>query len=203
VVRPPAPGAKLLSADIKAAQQMPGVLKVHVDGNYLAVIASDEWQAVQAMRALYASARWSRGPGLARPENIHATLRALPSQDIVIADKPAPQARPWSRSNTATPSNTSAWLDRSSCSVALLEEGAMTVWTHTQGVPLRAALAEMLHALDAVRCIHTEGAGCYGQNGADDVAADAALLARAMPGRPVRVQLMRDQEINGNRTRRP
>jgi CO/xanthine dehydrogenase Mo-binding subunit len=72
----------------------------------------------------------------------------------------------------------------------------LTIWTHTQGVfPLRAALAELVKMpLDRVRCIHTEGSGCYGQNGADDVAADAALLACAMPGTPVRVQLMRDQE---------
>jgi CO/xanthine dehydrogenase Mo-binding subunit len=72
----------------------------------------------------------------------------------------------------------------------------LTVWTHTQGVyPLRAALAELTRMpLEKVRCIHTEGSGCYGQNGADDVAADAALLARAVPGVPVRVQLMRDQE---------
>jgi CO/xanthine dehydrogenase Mo-binding subunit len=70
------------------------------------------------------------------------------------------------------------------------------VWTHTQGVyPLRGGLAEMLSLpLDNVRCIHVEGAGCYGHNGADDVAADAALIARAMPGRPVRVQWMREQE---------
>ena len=47
---------------------------------------------------------------------------------------------------------------------------------------------------ERVRCIHVEGSGCYGHNGADDVAADAALLARAWPGKPVRVQWMRDQE---------
>jgi CO/xanthine dehydrogenase Mo-binding subunit len=83
-----------------------------------------------------------------------------------------------------------------SCAVGLLADGVLTVWTHTQGVfPLRAALAELVNMpLEKVRCIHAEGAGCYGQNGADDVAADAALLACAMPGSPVRVQLMRDQE---------
>ena len=72
----------------------------------------------------------------------------------------------------------------------------MTVWTHTQGVfPDRAALAELLAMpLDRVRCIHVEGSGCYGHNGADDAGADAALLARAVPGRPVRVQWMREQE---------
>jgi CO/xanthine dehydrogenase Mo-binding subunit len=45
-----------------------------------------------------------------------------------------------------------------------------------------------------VHCIHMEGSGCYGHNGADDAGADAALMARAVPGKPVRVQFMREQE---------
>jgi CO/xanthine dehydrogenase Mo-binding subunit len=80
--------------------------------------------------------------------------------------------------------------------VAHLVDGKTTVWTHSQGVfPLRKALAEMLGVPEAsVHCIHAEGSGCYGHNGADDVAADAALLARAWPGKPVRVQWMREDE---------
>jgi CO/xanthine dehydrogenase Mo-binding subunit len=83
-----------------------------------------------------------------------------------------------------------------SCAVGLFDNGALTVWTHSQGVyPLRAALAELTGlAPDKVRCIQVEGAGCYGHNGADDAGADAALLALALPGRPVRVQWMREQE---------
>jgi CO/xanthine dehydrogenase Mo-binding subunit len=72
----------------------------------------------------------------------------------------------------------------------------LTVWTHTQGVyPLRMGIAEMLGLpVQQVRCIHAEGSGCYGHNGADDAAADAALIAMALPGKPVRVQWMREQE---------
>jgi CO/xanthine dehydrogenase Mo-binding subunit len=72
----------------------------------------------------------------------------------------------------------------------------MTVWTHTQGVfPLRSALADLLAMpREKVRCIHVQGSGCYGHNGADDVAGDAVLIARAVPGRPVRVQWMREEE---------
>ena len=83
-----------------------------------------------------------------------------------------------------------------SCAVAQFVDGAMTVWTHTQGVyPDRQAIAEMLGMTPAsVRLIHVEGSGCYGHNGADDAAADAALIARVLPGRPVRVQWMREQE---------
>jgi CO/xanthine dehydrogenase Mo-binding subunit len=80
--------------------------------------------------------------------------------------------------------------------VARFADGRYVVWTHSQGVyPLRNALAELLRtAPDKVRCIHVEGSGCYGHNGADDVAADAVLLARAVPGRAVRVQWMREDE---------
>jgi CO/xanthine dehydrogenase Mo-binding subunit len=80
--------------------------------------------------------------------------------------------------------------------VAQLAGDALTIWSHTQGVfPDRDAIAEMLHMpSDKVRCIHSEGAGCYGHNGADDAAADAALLARALPGQPIRVQWTREQE---------
>src|SRR4029077_4237587 len=83
-----------------------------------------------------------------------------------------------------------------SCAVALWDAGGLTVWTHSQGVgPLRKAIAELVRLPpEKVRCIHVEGAGCYGNNGADDVAADAALAARAVPGRPVRLQWMREQE---------
>jgi CO/xanthine dehydrogenase Mo-binding subunit len=83
-----------------------------------------------------------------------------------------------------------------SCAVALAENGTTTVWSHTQGVyPDRAAISEMLGVpSEQVRVIHVEGSGCYGHNGADDAAADAALIAQAVPGRPVRLQWMREQE---------
>jgi CO/xanthine dehydrogenase Mo-binding subunit len=83
-----------------------------------------------------------------------------------------------------------------SCAVAVSENGILTVWSHSQGVyPLRNSIAEMLTLPESrVRCIHMEGSGCYGHNGADDAAADAALVAAAFPGRPVRVQWMREDE---------
>src|SRR5205823_8957283 len=84
-----------------------------------------------------------------------------------------------------------------SCAVALLKDGHMTVWSHTQGAfPLRSDHAKVLGVRNAeVDVIHTPGSGCYGHNGADDVALDAALVARAVPGRPVKLQWMRDDEF--------
>jgi CO/xanthine dehydrogenase Mo-binding subunit len=77
-----------------------------------------------------------------------------------------------------------------------MNEQGLTVWSHTQGVyPDREAIAEMLGMPpEQVRVIHVEGAGCSGHNGADDAAADAALLASVLPGRPIRVQWTREQE---------
>lgn len=83
-----------------------------------------------------------------------------------------------------------------SCAVAVANDEGVTVWSHTQGgYPDREAIAEMLGLpLEQVRVIHMEGAGCYGHNGADDAAADAALIATNVSGCPVRVQWMREQE---------
>ena len=198
VVRPPRYGAVLAELDEAPIAAMPGVVKVVRDGSYLGVIAEGEWQAIQAMRALSAAARWGGGKTLPDPATIFDTIQALPAQDTVIldrtADKPAAAARtlkarylrPYGMHGSIGPS----------CAVGQLQDGIMTVWTHTQGVfPDRAALAELLAmSVDKVRCIHTEGSGCYGHNGADDAGADAALMARAVPGRPVRVQWMREQE---------
>jgi len=197
VVRPPRPGATLIAADLAAVRAMSGVHQVVRDGSYLAVLADDEWRAIGAMNALAAGARWEGGQELPRADAIHATLQALPSLDIVVLErgKPGP-ARGRGVSARYTKQYVLHGSIGPSCAVALLTDGVLTVYTHTQGVyPLRAAIAELVGMpLEKVRCIHTEGSGCYGQNGADDVAADAALLARAAPGRPVRVQLMRDQE---------
>ncbi|HVR93104.1 MAG TPA: molybdopterin cofactor-binding domain-containing protein, partial [Casimicrobiaceae bacterium] len=107
-----------------------------------------------------------------------------------------PAAKPWSlESSYRRPYQMHAAIGPS-CAVALFEANKLTVWTHSQGVyPLKGALAEMLGLpADAVRCIHMEGSGCYGHNAADDAAADAALIAVAIPGRPVRVQWMREHE---------
>jgi len=75
-------------------------------------------------------------------------------------------------------------------------EGKLMVWTHGQGVyPLRAALAQVLGMRkEDIHTLHVDGAGCYGHNGADDAALDAALLARAVPGRPVSLKWTRWDE---------
>jgi nicotinate dehydrogenase subunit B len=199
VVRPPSYGARLREVQTDAAQKLPGVLKIVRDGSYLAVIAEREYQAIVAMRALAAAAAWDERAGLPEPAKLYDFLKRTPSNAIVDLDRRAASdqaaaartveasyRRPYQMHGAIGPS----------CAVGWFKDGALTVWTHSQGVyPLRRAIAEMLQLPeDRVRCVHAEGSGCYGHNAADDVAADAALLARAFPDRPVRVQWMREQE---------
>jgi nicotinate dehydrogenase subunit B len=204
IVRPPSPDSKLLQLDTALVEAMPGVMRVVRDGRFIAVIAQREFQAVSAARALADAARWDAGTqSLPVQDRIYESLLASESQDHTILDRgivdelaqntdinpriiSASYRRPYHMHGSIGPS----------CAVAQQLGTKFTVWTHTQGVfPLRKALAEMLgFPLDQVRCVHSEGSGCYGHNGADDVAADAALLARAMPGRAVRVQWSREDE---------
>jgi nicotinate dehydrogenase subunit B len=197
VVRPPRPGARLEWLDAKGIERMPGMVRVVRDGDFLAVVARREWQAIKAMRALAAAVRWSDGASLPKPAELYRTLEGLVSETGTVADEgssepaggqtlEATYTRPYQIHGSIGPS----------CAVARLDGENLTVWSHTQGVyPDRNAIAQMLQMRpEQVRCIHVEGSGCYGHNGADDAAGDAALIARAMPGAAIRVQWTREQE---------
>jgi CO/xanthine dehydrogenase Mo-binding subunit len=197
VVRPPSYTAKLVELDEAPIKAMPGVIALVRDGDFLAVVAEQEFQAVKAMRAATAAAKWQEQAALPDQDKLPAFLERSVSQVGTVTSVGAESA---SGAKTLSAQFTRSYQMHGSigpsAAVAVLNDGVMTVWTHTQGVyPDRSAIAEMLGMpLDKVRCIHTEGSGCYGHNGADDAAADAALIAQALPGRPVRVQWMRDQE---------
>ena len=202
VVRPPSPRAQLVSFDEAAVRALPGVVAIARDGSFLGVAAEREEQAIQAARVLRASAKWNETAGLppSAPE-LFAHLQKMPSQDTVVNQKiPAVSAggkittyeatftRPYQAHATMGPS----------CAVAQVKDGKYQVWTHSQGVfPLRRELNKVLGVPEAdITCTHVEGAGCYGHNGADDVALDAILVARATGGRPVKLQWMRDDEFS-------
>ncbi|MEW6449816.1 MAG: molybdopterin cofactor-binding domain-containing protein [Pseudomonadota bacterium] len=202
VVRPPRAGSTLESFDEESAKKIPGVIAVVRDGSFLGVVAEREEQAIKAREALIKSVKWKLGPELPDPNTIYAHLKSLPSVDQVISNKQGPvlaSAATGAKALEAT--YTKPYMAHASIgpSAALAEfrDGTMTVWTHSQGVfPLRAELVKALKMpANQVRCVHVEGSGCYGHNGADDVALDAALLARGVPGRPVRLQWMREDEF--------
>jgi CO/xanthine dehydrogenase Mo-binding subunit len=197
VVRPPSYGATLRQFDSAGTEAMPGVVSVVRDGNFLAVVAEKEFQAIAAMRSLAGAAQWDERETLPDQTDLPKMLRGLEREVGTVAEQGSPQlsgdvfeatfTRPYQIHGSIGPS----------CAVALMSaEQGLTVWSHTQGVyPDREAIAEMLALpIERVRIVHMEGSGCYGHNGADDAAADAALIAAALPGRPIRVQWMREQE---------
>lgn len=205
VVRPPSYHSQLLDLDETAVRAMSGVLEVIRDGRFLAVVCEREEQAVWAASRLSGLAVWDQSKGL-RSADIFEQLENNPRQSLPIVEgvpQEAPAPPPAPPASAAT--TLSATYQRPyhmhgsigpSAAMARYDDQGLGVWTHSQGVyPLRMALAEVLELpKDRIRVVHVPGAGCYGHNGADDAALDAALAARAIPGRPVLLKWERGDE---------
>jgi nicotinate dehydrogenase subunit B len=204
IVRPPSRGASLQDVDTGPTTALPGVVTVVRDGNFLGVVAEREEVALAAADRLRADARWQQHPTLPDEDDLPAFLTSAPAETDVIAefdDGSTTGAMESAGSHEATyhrPYLAHASMGPSSAT-ALVTGGAvrLQVWTHSQGVYLlRRALATALQLTEEqIRVQHVEGSGCYGHNGADDVALDAALLALATPGRPVQVVWSRPDEL--------
>jgi CO/xanthine dehydrogenase Mo-binding subunit len=203
VVRPPSYGARLVSVDETEIGSLPGVMGVTRNGDFLGVVAEREDQAIVALRRARRVASWAERDSLP-PTADPRYLLAADAEEIVISDRRpdgAGDAAPAAGLRTVAAEYSREHLAHGalgpSCAIAVLSDGQLDVWCHSQGIfRLRGELAIVLGLAEAaIRVRHVEGAGCYGHNGADDVALDAALLARDHPGRPVRVQWMRDDEF--------
>ena len=200
IVRPPAYLSRLVSVPIQQASSLPGVLKIVQDGNFIAVIASGEYQAIKAMNFIRDKAIWDSKSLSPLADNLFDDMRKNGGRGEVITDHAeissaldsavlrheAEYQRPYHMHGSIGPS----------CAIALWDNDALTIWSHTQGVyPLRQTVANLLSLPEEkIRVIGVPGAGCYGHNGADDVGGEAALLAMQMPGKPVRLQWMREDE---------
>jgi CO/xanthine dehydrogenase Mo-binding subunit len=198
IARPPAYAARLVSADLDAIRAMPGVVEVVRDGSFLGVVARREEQAQAAATRLAKAALWTESASLFGGKDVFDYLLTSEQETAVLhttrAD--APSSATTHRAEYRRHFQAHASIG-ASCALAEWQDGRLTVWSHSQGVfPLRADLAKALRiAPDMIRVIHQQGAGCYGHNGADDVALDAVLLARAVPGRPVRVHWLHEEEM--------
>jgi CO/xanthine dehydrogenase Mo-binding subunit len=196
VLRSRSAGARPLSVDQSEVQDAE-VIRL---GDFIGVVAEREEQAIKAVRQLKVT--WQESAPLPGVEALFDWMESQPTSDQVIQDEGdvTTELRRAARRVHAVyrqPFQAHASLGPS-CAVADLQGGMLTVWCSSGGVyPLREALANLLELpRGQIRVIHLEGSGAYGQNGSEDVAADAALLARAS-GRPVRVQWSRADEFIG------
>jgi CO/xanthine dehydrogenase Mo-binding subunit len=190
MLRPPNPYAKLVSIP-----DHPGLLR---DGAFAAVVAEREEDAIEAAKKLRAKAKWSEAPAF--PDDIHAWLKANVTENKVtkeVADAAA-RARGVKRlqAEYRKPFIAHGSIGPS-CAVARMRGDTVEVWCHTQGIfGLRQEISLVMRLPEEKVIVrHLEGAGCYGHNGADDAALDAALLSRLIQGRPVRVLWTREDEF--------
>jgi CO/xanthine dehydrogenase Mo-binding subunit len=197
VLRPPAYQARLESYDRQTLEkQVYGLLKVVEDGSFLGVITEDEYQAEKAQQILKNTSRWTQPPALPADQPLHEYLKTLPARKEKVEEKGSFATGGKSfRASYFKPYIMHASIGPS-CAVALYDEDTLHVWSHTQGAyPLRGALKEVVGLPEEkVHIIGVPGSGCYGHNGANDAATDAALLAMAYPSRHVRVQWSREDE---------
>jgi CO/xanthine dehydrogenase Mo-binding subunit len=199
VLRPPSPAAVLRSVDDSKARALDGVVAIVRDGSFVGVLAEREEVAVKALERLSLGAAWTERETLPDAATLPDWLKAQPVETKVVEERAAesaPEATRTLRARYSRPYLAHASIGPS-CAVAQWQGDALQVWCHSQGVyNLRADLAVTLGiAPERIVVAHVEGAGCYGHNGADDVALDAALLARASGGRPVRLMWTRADEL--------
>src|SRR5215813_11112852 len=198
VIRPPGPAAAL--AGLGDPPLPAGVVTVR-DGSFLGVVAPADRAAAVAARAVAGAARWEVTPSLPDERDLKGFLLSAPAQEVTVDERRDEQAAA-SVARTLEAEFTRPYLAHASmapsCAIARWDGTEVTVWSHSQGpFALRGAIAAGL-GLDTSRVTvnHVEGAGAYGHNGADDAALDAVLLARAVPGRAVRVLWSREDEMS-------
>ncbi|NNS07384.1 molybdopterin cofactor-binding domain-containing protein [Erwinia sp. JH02] len=207
VVRPPYGGAdssaplghSLISVDEHSVAHLPGIVKIVVMKDFVGIVALREEHAIAAMYALKVNWKpWAGLPALGL-DQLHHTLANCEKTPRVLRDDAGTDSALKNRhvavdADYVWPYQLHASIGPS-CAVADVRNGQATLWSGTQNPhDLRKDIALLLELAPAmVEVKRMEASGCYGRNCADDVTADAALLSQAT-GKPVRVQLMREQE---------
>ena len=205
LVRPPHYHARVAAIDETIYSRLDGGHLLR-DGSFVAVAAEDEFRAIRLARRVASAIRWWPERGL-DARDVFQRLTAEPSISLPVRDGQAfeESVPPFEAPPAAAVVTVHTRIERPyvmhgsmapSAALALFEGGNLTIWTHTQGVfPLRLTIAQCLGMNpDRVRLLQRRGPGVYGHNGADDAALDAALIARAVRGRPVLLKWSRADE---------
>ena len=198
ILRQPSREATLVSFDEAATRRAArGDFRVVRTGNFVAFVGEDETVVQRAAVAAPAHAAWNNVRQLTPAHQEAAWYRTQPSDDRFVGDpEPAALAGEVVSATYSRPFVAHAAM-APSCGLAEYRGGHLEVWSHTQGVyPLRNGLAGILGLKrENVTVRHAHGAGCYGHNGADDAAMDAAVIALQIPDRCIRVQWRREEEF--------
>jgi CO/xanthine dehydrogenase Mo-binding subunit len=198
ILRQPGRGALLTALDEAAIRRAAGgTFRIVREGDFVAFVGEDETVVQRAAASASNHAMWENARRFTPDQQEAASLVGQPSVERIVGEPPTPPDAPdVMKATYARPFVAHAAL-APSCALAEYRAGKLSVWSHTQGVyPLRQSLANVL-GIERERIIvrHAQGAGCYGHNGADDVALDAALIAMQVPDHCIRVQWRREEEF--------
>ena len=194
IVRPPNIYSRLMSLPEDPGD---GVVLIR-DGSFVGVLTEREEDAIRAAVRVGRSATWTTGRSLPHETDLEEFLRSADSEVEVIVDV---ATEPWPDKFQLKATYSRGYVAHAtigpSCAVALWDGSRLSVWSSTQSIyHLRRELSRVFGLeVDAISVQFVESAGCYGHNGADDAAFEAALLARAVPGRHVRLQWTREDEL--------
>ncbi len=196
-VRGRVPGGKLISVDTSVVSALD--CQVHIDGSFIGVVSSSEHVVIEARARLRAAAEWQQPDKL--PRDLYQFLVDEADHGLHVVDGTPVEGElpPQKQCQLTATYKKPYYLHGSigpSAATALYDNDVLKVRSHSQGpFVLRKGLSDVLGIPeDNVDVEHAENAGCYGHNGADDAAMDAAMLAVAFPGRRVLLKWEREDE---------
>lgn len=175
-----------------------GILQVVRDGNFLAILSTTEYEVEAGIKLLDKYTSWSKPAIFPTQEELPAHLKEIadsPKVEHGTEDIPKKGANKTSKASFFKPYTMHAALGPA-CAIAQYDGEILHIWSHSQGIyPMRAGIASMLQLPEEkIHVISSPGSGCYGHTVADDAAADAAILAMAVPGKHIRVRWSRADE---------
>jgi len=190
--------SSLIKVDLAQIETLDGVDQVIQSGSFLAILGHDEAKLVQALNKARSHVKFEpiNLPIQIETEDL---LLAMPAESSIVFNHGAPtQTQHSHQARFSRPYIAHASIGPA-CALAKMQDGKLTVWSHSQGIyPLKSQLIQAFKLDEsAVDVIHAPGSGCYGHNGADDVAFDAAFLA-IHSGQSVRVQWMREDDMTAS-----
>jgi CO/xanthine dehydrogenase Mo-binding subunit len=197
ILRQPSRGAHLTAFDEHAVRKAAAApIQIVRVGDFIAFVAEDETAVQRAAVAAPTHAQWTGVRVLSPLQQEAAWFRDQPADDRHFGDPIATSAGTIVSETYARPFVAHAAI-APSCALAEYRDQHLSVWSHTQGVyPLRNSISDILGLpRERVTVRHAHGAGCYGHNGADDAALDAAIIALRIPNRCIRVQWRREEEF--------
>ena len=196
VVRPPVRGAKLISVATELSD--PNVVKVVRNNSFLAVIARDEYSAIDAADKLSQLANWSTPENAFSSKNLDSFFNEATRDSQIVHEVGAFNNDAIQVRATFTRPFISHASIGTVTAIAQWNDSKLKIWSQSQGIyPLRSDIARALKIDETnISISHIEGAGCYGHNGADDVTFDAVLISREVPGTPILVTWSRSDELS-------